>query len=182
MGQINQPPVRANTIPLNQKIAFGLGMLANQMFPAALGIFMVLLSMIAWGLGSIFVSKAKMPDNQFFSTTIQMFVGGLTTLIISIIIGEEMLALSEWNDLTMISLAFLIVFGSVVAFTSFNYLLKTVSTEKVVTNTYINPIIAMLLGYLYNNEIITGQSVFAAVVMLAGVFIINSNKTKSFKG
>jgi GPH family glycoside/pentoside/hexuronide:cation symporter len=43
MGQINQPPVRANTIPLNQKIAFGLGMLANQMFPAALGIFMVLL-------------------------------------------------------------------------------------------------------------------------------------------
>lgn len=147
-----------------------------------LGIFMVLLSMIAWGLGSIFVSKAKMPDNQFFSTTIQMFVGGLTTLIISIIIGEEMLALSEWNDLTMISLAFLIVFGSVVAFTSFNYLLKTVSTEKVVTNTYINPIIAMLLGYLYNNEIITGQSVFAAVVMLAGVFIINSNKTKSFKG
>jgi len=80
------------------------------------GIFMILSSMLSWGLGSIFVSKAKMPSNQFFNTTIQMFVGGLTTLIISFAIGEEMLEFSEWNNLTIISLAFLIVFGSVAAF------------------------------------------------------------------
>ena len=142
------------------------------------GIFVILLSMLSWGLGSIFVSKAKMPRNQFYNTTIQMFVGGVTTLIISFIIGEEIIPFSEWNDLTLISIAFLIVFGSVAAFTSFNYLLKTVSTEKVVTNTYVNPIIAMILGYLYNNEIITGQSVVAAIIMLMGVFIINTNKGK----
>jgi len=142
------------------------------------GILMILFSMLSWGLGSIFVSKAKMPDNQFFNTTIQMFVGGLTTLIISFIIGENIIPVAEWNDLTLISLSFLIVFGSVIAFTSFNYLLKNVSTEKVVTNTYVNPIIAMILGYLYNNEIITGQSVVAAAIMLMGVFIINSNKSK----
>lgn len=144
-----------------------------------LGIFMILCSMLSWGLGSIFVSKAKMPNNQFLNTTVQMLVGGLTTMLISIFIGEEMIAFSQWNNLTLISLAFLIVFGSVAAFTSFNYLLKNVSTEKVVTNTYVNPIIAMILGYLYNQELITQQSIVAAVIMLLGVFIINTNKAKA---
>ncbi|MBT8231841.1 MAG: EamA family transporter [Saprospiraceae bacterium] len=162
---------------------FGIYLLVSQSELVAtedqwIGILVILLSMLAWGGGSIFVSKAKMPDNQFLNTTIQMFIGGLTTLIISFILGEKVIPFDQWNRLTNISLAFLIVFGSVAAFTSFNYLLKKVSTEKVVTNTYVNPIIAMLLGYLYNNEVITGQSVVAAIIMLLGVFIINSNKSK----
>lgn len=143
-----------------------------------IGVLVIFLSMLAWGSGSIFVSKAKLPENQFLNTTIQMFIGGLTTLVISFIIGERIISFSEWADLTVISISFLVIFGSVAAFTAFNYLLKNVSPEKVVTNTYVNPIIAMILGLLFNNEIIPAQSMVAALVMLFGVFLINSNKGK----
>jgi drug/metabolite transporter (DMT)-like permease len=70
----------------------------------------------------------------------------------------------------------LIVFGSIVAFTSFNYLLRVVSPEKVATSTYVNPIIALGLGWYFLNEQITSQSIVAAVILLTGVFFINTKK------
>jgi drug/metabolite transporter (DMT)-like permease len=70
----------------------------------------------------------------------------------------------------------LIVFGSIVAFTSFNYLLQMVSPEKVATSTYVNPIIALLLGWYFLNEQITSQSIIAAAVLLTGVYFINTKK------
>ena len=70
----------------------------------------------------------------------------------------------------------LVLFGSIVAFTSFNYLLRVVSPEKVATSTYVNPVIAMLLGWYLLNEQITAQSIIAAVVLLTGVFFINTKK------
>ena len=70
----------------------------------------------------------------------------------------------------------LIVFGSIVAFTSFNYLLKVVSPEKVATNTYVNPIVAMFLGWYFLDESISAQSITAAVILLTGVYFINSKK------
>jgi len=143
-----------------------------------LGIFVIFLSMLAWGIGSIYVSKAPLPKSQFLNSAIQMSVGGIVTFALSLLIGESGIPLTEVSNLTILSVAYLIIFGSIIAFTAFNYLLKTVSTEKVVTNTYVNPIIAMLLGYYYRDEIISNQSIFAAVVMIMGVFIINSYKAK----
>ncbi len=145
------------------------------------GIVIVFASMIAWGGGSIFVSKAKLPDSEWINSAIQMFVGGFSTLIISFLIGESGAPVSDYNYTTLISLLYLIVFGSVAAFTAFNFLLRHVSTEKVVTNTYVNPIIAMILGFLFNDELITWQSIFAACVMLLGVFIVNTTKVPKTK-
>jgi len=141
-----------------------------------LGILAIFLSMLAWGSGSIFVSGAPMPKNQFLSTGIQLLVGGLTSIVISIALNEHPVQLSSLSAKALSSMVFLITFGSIGAFTAFNYLLKKVSTEKVVTNTYVNPVIAMLLGYYFNNEIITGRSVLAASIMLFGVFLINSRR------
>ena len=74
------------------------------------------------------------------------------------------------------SMLILITFGSIIAFTSFNYLLKYVSPEKVATSTYVNPIIALILGRYFLNEQISTQSVVAAVVLLTGVYFINTSK------
>lgn len=145
------------------------------------GVLVILLSMIAWGGGSIFVSKVKLPDSEWTNATIQMFSGGLTTYLISLVIGESGISIPELTRRTWISLAYLIIFGSVAAFTAFNYLLRNVSTEKVVTNTYVNPVIAMILGYLYNGELVTMISIIAAAIMLSGVFIINTNKREKKK-
>ena len=142
-----------------------------------MGVLAILLSMLAWGVGSIFVSDAELPKNSMVNMAIQLFVGGLCSLAISFLMGESPVPYATLELKTILSVLFLMLLGSLAAFTAFNYLLRNVSTEKVVTNTYVNPIIAMILGYLFNNEIISTQSVVAAGVMLFGVFLINSKKS-----
>ena len=70
----------------------------------------------------------------------------------------------------------LIIFGSIVAFTAFNYLLSKVSPEKVATSTYVNPIVALILGWYFLNENISLQSIIAAALLLTGVYFINTKK------
>ncbi|WP_372946057.1 EamA family transporter, partial [Muriicola sp.] len=81
-----------------------------------------------------------------------------------------------WQPITHWSMLLLVLFGSIVAFTSFNFLLKHVSPEKVSTNTYVNPIVAMILGAYFLNEPITTQSIIAACILLTGVYFINTSK------
>ncbi len=146
-----------------------------------LGVLVIFLSMLAWGSGSIFVSKVKLPESEWTNSAIQMFVGGIATIIISFLIGEEQVEWSQLSSRTLLSISYLVIFGSIAAFTAFNFLLRNVSTEKVVTNTYVNPIIAMILGYLYNDELITKLSMLAAAIMLVGVFFINTSKEDTKK-
>ena len=68
------------------------------------------------------------------------------------------------------------ILGSIVAFTAFNYLLKVVSTEKVSTSAYVNPVIALLLGWYVLDEHISVQSLVAAFILLTGVYFINTKK------
>ena len=140
------------------------------------GVIIILLSMLAWGSGSIFVSRTNLPKSQLLNSGIQMLVGGIFSWVISLIISEELLPMAEYTSLTITSVLFLIVFGSVIAFTAFNYLLRNVSTEKVVTNTYVNPIVAMGLGYYFRDELVTVWSLVAALLMLTGVFFVNTSK------
>ena len=141
-----------------------------------LGILMAFSCILSWSYASIFVSKAELPKNFFISAGYQMFFGGIALLISSIIIGEEWVHPLEWKDKTQISIALLIVFGSIVAFTAFNYLLKFVSTEKVATSTYVNPIVALFLGSYFLDEKISTQSMVAAGILFLGVYFINSKR------
>jgi len=141
-----------------------------------LGIIMIFACMLSWGYGSLFVAKADLPSNYFVNTGYQMLFGGVMLFITSQLFGETWSLPSEWSEPVQFSMIFLIIFGSIVAFTSFNYLLKTVSPEKVATSTYVNPIIALILGWYFLNEQITTQSVIAAVILLTGVYFINTKK------
>lgn len=141
-----------------------------------LGMAMILSCMVSWGLGSIYVGKADLPSSSFVNTGYQMITGGIMLAITSVSLGEQWSVPTEWSPSVQLSMVLLIVFGSIVAFTSFNYLLKTVSPEKVATSTYVNPIIAMGLGSYFLNETITLQSIIAAVVLLSGVYFINTKK------
>ena len=141
-----------------------------------LGIIMIFACMLSWGYGSLFVAKADLPSNYFVNTGYQMLTGGVMLFIVSQLFGEIWSLPTEWSKPVQFSLIFLIIFGSIVAFTSFNYLLKTVSPEKVATSTYVNPIIALILGWYFLNEQITTQSIVAAVILLTGVYFINTKK------
>ncbi|MFD0762211.1 EamA family transporter [Lutibacter aestuarii] len=141
-----------------------------------IGMLMVFVCMVSWSYGSIFVSKANLPSNFFINTGYQMLTGGIILLIGSFTFGEVWTSPANWTQSVQFSMIILIVFGSIVAFTSFNYLLRVVSPEKVATSTYVNPIIALALGWYFLNEQISLQSIIAAIILLTGVYFINTKK------
>lgn len=141
-----------------------------------IGMVMIFFCMVSWASGSLFVGNADLPSNYFVNTGYQMFIGGFMLLIGSLIFGEVWSFPNAWSEKVQISMVLLVLFGSIVAFTSFNFLLKKVSPDKVATSTYVNPIIALLLGWYFLNEEITTQSIVAAAILLTGVYFINTKR------
>ncbi|MEO0570381.1 MAG: EamA family transporter [Bacteroidota bacterium] len=144
---------------------------------AVIGMLMIFAAMLSWAYGSLFVARADLPKNYFVNTGYQMLSGGIMLFVLSLIFQEAWSPPSNWSVDTQWSMVLLIIFGSIVAFTSFNFLLKVVSPEKVATNTYVNPIVAMFLGWYFLNEQISLQSIIAAIILLTGVYFINTKKT-----
>jgi drug/metabolite transporter (DMT)-like permease len=143
-----------------------------------LGIIMISTCIISWAFASIFVSRADMSKNYFVNSGYQMFTAGISLSLFSLLVGETWKSPLQWNMTTVSSMSLLVVFGSIVAFTAFNFLLRKVSPEKVSTSAYVNPIIALLLGWYVLDENITLQSIVAAIILLLGVYFINSSKNK----
>ncbi|MEM1119363.1 MAG: EamA family transporter [Bacteroidota bacterium] len=144
------------------------------------GILTIFCCMLAWGFGSIFVTKADLPKPQMANNAVQMMAGGISLFCFSLFLENPLTFDYQAVPLyTWLALSYLIVFGAVVAFSAFNYLLTKVSPEKVATSTYVNPIIALALGWYFRDELVTSQSILAVVVMFTGVFFINSTPEQS---
>ncbi|WP_405604988.1 EamA family transporter [Polaribacter sp. Asnod1-A03] len=143
-----------------------------------LGIFMILTCVLSWSYGSVFVSKAVLPKSHLVSTGYQMLCAGTILVIASFIFKEEWVSPLAWSTNVQISMFILIVFGGIVAFTAFNFLLKNVATEKVSTSAYVNPVIALFMGWFFLNEKLSTQSLIASGILLTGVYFITSRKRK----
>ena len=142
------------------------------------GLIAIAVSMLAWGYASIFVGDRDMPKGHFLNTGIQMLAGGSLLLLISITTEHHTHSPLEISSKAWAAIAYLIVFASVFAFTAFNFLLKHVSPEKVATTNYVNPIVAMILGYWLLQEELTAQSGVAALLLIVGVYFVNSSKKR----
>ncbi|WP_299052528.1 EamA family transporter [uncultured Polaribacter sp.] len=143
-----------------------------------LGILVMLGCVMGWSYGGVFVSKADLPKNFFVSTGIQMVFAGVVLAFISLIANESWTSPLSWSSNVQLSMLLLIILGGVVAFTAFNYLLKVVSTEKVATSAYVNPVIALFMGWYFLDEKISNQSMIASAVLLTGVYFITSRKRR----
>jgi len=141
-----------------------------------LGIAVMLTCVLSWSYGSVFVSKATLPKNYLVSAGYQMIIGGLIQMVISISLQETWSSPSDWSSNVQLSILLLVVFGGIIAFTAFNYLLKKVATEKVATSAYVNPIIALFMGWYFLDEKLTTQSIVASIILLTGVYFIASRK------
>lgn len=141
-----------------------------------LGMFMILTCVLSWSYASVFVSKADLPSNFFVSTGYQMLIAGFLLGLTSLFFNETWVSPVDWSKPVQWSLILLIVFGGIVAFTAFNYLLKNVSTEKVATSAYVNPVIAIVLGWYILDESLSFQTIIAAAILLTGVYFITSKR------
>ncbi len=142
-----------------------------------IGIGVILISVLSWGYASVKISKIALPASKPLSAGLQMLWGGAMLLTVGLFSGEtKAFNLSQISALAGWSWLYLVVFGSIIAYSAFNYLLLKVAPDKVSTNTYVNPVIAILLGWGLNGEALTGQSVLAAVLLLVGVIFINTRR------
>ncbi|MEE9407498.1 MAG: EamA family transporter [Polaribacter sp.] len=141
----------------------------------------LLCSITAWSLGLIFVSrtKSKNSHNTFYWVSgVQMFSAGSILLLISLLIEKPNFNELNINTDVIVSMLFLIIFGSLIAYLAFNYLLKYVAPHKVSTQALVNPIVAVLLGAIFLKEEFTMQSVIASTILLTGSYFINSTKNE----
>ncbi len=141
-----------------------------------IGIFMIISCVLCWSYASILVSKIDLPSSFFLSTGYQMLIAGILLVLFSIVFGEAWIPPQDWRLDVLLSMIGLVIFGGIVAFTAFNYLLLKVSPEKVATSAYVNPIVALFLGWLVLNEELSLQSIVAASILLTGVYFITSKK------
>ena len=140
-----------------------------------MGVAAVFVSITAWAVGSVFISRAEMPASKLTTSSYQMLVGGAVLFPLAVAMGDlEGFTLGQVATNSWWAFAFLVFLGSIVAFSAFNYLLKNVSPDKVATSTYVHPIVAIALGYWLRNEIITGQTLMAVGIMLVGVLFVNA--------
>ncbi|MCH3882111.1 MULTISPECIES: EamA family transporter [Tenacibaculum] len=143
---------------------------------SVLGIFMILTCVLSWSYGSVFVSKADLPKNFFVTTGYQMLIAGGILAASSLLFKESWISPLDLSFKVQLSMILLVFFGGIVAFTAFNYLLKVVSPEKVATSAYVNPVVALLLGWYVLDENLTIQSIIASGILLTGVYFITSRK------
>lgn len=178
---IDRKPMKRKSIIGISMGMFGMYLLVSQQeFTTSenslLGIFMILTCVLSWSYGSVFVSKAVLPKSFMVSTGYQMLFAGAVLCFSSLSLQEEWISPFDWSPKVLGSLSFLIIFGGIFAFTSFNYLLKNVDTEKVSTSAYVNPVIALLLGWFFLDETLTAQSIIASIILLTGVYFITTVK------
>ncbi len=146
----------------------------------AVGVAVIFIGILSWGYAAIWVGRARLPASSMQTASIQMMGGGSALLLVSLVNGDwqhfHWQAVTQKSAMAWIYLVFM---GSILAFSAFNYLLARVSPEKVVTTNYVNPVVALLLGWSFNNEVITLQSLIASILLLTGVFFIVSKKKNS---
>lgn len=143
------------------------------------GLILVSISILSWTVASIYISSINLPKSKGVSTAIQMLSGGLMLFFYSLVSTEfQSFHLSNVSQQSISALIYLIIFGSIIGFSSFNYLLLKVSPDKVASSTFINPIVALFLGWAFNNEQISSQSFIAGIILLSGVLFISRYKTR----
>jgi drug/metabolite transporter (DMT)-like permease len=135
----------------------------------------------SWSLGSIYAKRHPTQTSAYMSAAIQMIAGGLTVAIAGSLLGEW----SRWH-LTgrgAAAIAYLVVFGSIVGYSAYSYALRHASATIVGTYAYVNPVIAVLLGWLLLGEQISGRMIVAIALTLAAVVWIQlSHKASSIVG
>jgi drug/metabolite transporter (DMT)-like permease len=142
-----------------------------------LGIFLSLASTWSWAFGTLYTKKHAVHFNPYFGLGIQMLISGATLFIISNLSGQA-IPVSEipWQSWT--GIIYLVIFGSVFSFIAYLYALQNLPTEQASIYAYINPIVAVILGWLIFGEMLTGFIIAGVLITLAGVFLVNRSATK----
>jgi drug/metabolite transporter (DMT)-like permease len=142
-----------------------------------LGVAIILCAALSWSIGSFLSARLPMPANPFAASVYEMAAGGVALLALGFGRGED-LQLSEVSRTSWIALAYLVVFGSLVAFTSYVWLLGNAPISLVGTYAYVNPAVAVLLGVAFAGEHAGWTILLGGLVIVLGVGLVVSTERR----
>lgn len=140
----------------------------------------VLLGSFLWAIGSIYTKHAKLPESSALSAAMQMMTGGTVLLLVGALAGEtRQFHPAAVSGKSLAALAYLIVFGSIIAFSAFTWLMTATTASRVATYAYVNPVVAVFLGWALAGEPMGARTLAAAGVILAGVALVTTREKRS---
>ena len=143
-----------------------------------LGVIALLCACLFWAIGSIYSKSADLPKSSLMTTGAEMLMGSIGLFLISLLTGE----LNGWipaevSTRSLVGLVYLITVGSIIGFGSYIWLLQNAPISLVATYAYVNPIVAVMLGYFFGNEILEPRIWLATGIIIGAVVFIN-NRSK----
>ncbi len=146
------------------------------------GIILLLLAPIFWSMGSIYARGTDMPKSTLLSTGMEMLAGSVALFLVSLIRGEfSGFSFAAVTMRSWLGLAYLITFGSLIGFVSYGYLLHNAPVSLMSTYAYVNPVVAVFLGWLLAHEELNARIGIASAIIIGSVILINSARKAKVK-
>ena len=148
-----------------------------------IGLVILVLASLSWTIGSLYSRKAALPANALLSTALEMLAGGALMLIAGLLLGQgAQIHFDQISLLSVSALGYLVIFGSLVGFTAYVWLLKVSTPARVSTYAFVNPVVAVFLGWALAGEELSLRMLIAAAVIVVAVMLITLNQaTRSAK-
>ena len=165
-------------------VAVGLGGLAILIWPSLtspgagmnlLGIAALALAALAWSVGALYSRRAALPGSAARATAMQMLAGSLLSIMVGFVLGEHRaLSVSAITPASFAAIIYLVVAGALVGFSAYLWLMRVSTPSRVATHAYVNPVVAVLLGWAVLGEAVTSRTGLAMAVIVAAVVLIVS--------
>jgi drug/metabolite transporter (DMT)-like permease len=137
-----------------------------------LGVVLAIVSTLSWSFGTVYTSKQKPPIDILFNVGLQMLIAGIVVLTVCIITGKYVNP-AHIDQPSWLALGYLIVFGSLLAYSAYVFVIGKLPPTQVSVYAYINPIVAVLLGWLLLSEKMNANMVVGTIITLIGVYLVN---------
>ena len=156
-------------------VSDGLKRVNGESLMSMVGAGVVLVSSSAWAGGSVYSNRRPIKTSTLMASGMQMMAGGSLLLLAALIAGDpQRLNLNSASWVSIGAFFYLLVFGSLIGFTAYSWLLRNVTPARAATYAYVNPVVAVLLGWLFASEPLTTRMLVAAAVIVGSVVLITT--------
>lgn len=142
------------------------------------GISAILVAILAWAIGTIVTKRGSVNSlSMLMSVCVQMLIAGVVLTSFQFYATPN-ISVENWSMRSIFAMIYLAFFGSVVGYVAFSYLISQLPATKVVVLSYVNVVVALFLGWLILDEVITSRIILAAALIISGVVIVNYKRAK----
>jgi drug/metabolite transporter (DMT)-like permease len=138
-----------------------------------LGMLLLIAAAASWAIGTYYSQRVALPRDPFVATAAQLVLGGLGLAIAGLVTGElGLLQVAAFSDRSIVALVYLVTFGSILAYTAYTWLLQNAPVSKVATYAYVNPVVAIVLGWWVLGEDINPSMVVGGAMIVVAVGLV----------